>query len=178
MFENVARPWKTAVRMVAKSSSSSTRSDASRATSVPLRPMAMPMSASCSAGPSLTPSPVMATTWPLACSARAIRSLSSGDTRAITAPSRSTIAPRTWSSSGRSVPTSTGESSRSSPISAAMARAVAGWSPVTMATAIPAWRQASSEARTSGRGGSSMPSRATRVRPSSASRAVSGGAPA
>ena len=40
--------------------------------------MAMPMSASRSAGPSLTPSPVIATTWPRRCSARAMRSLSSG----------------------------------------------------------------------------------------------------
>ena len=53
--------------------------------------MAMPMSASCRAGPSLTPSPVIATTWPRERSARAMRSLSSGDTRAITTPSRSTM---------------------------------------------------------------------------------------
>ena len=38
----------------------------------------MPMSASRRAGASLTPSPVIATTWPRACSARAMRSFSSG----------------------------------------------------------------------------------------------------
>ena len=46
MLANVARPCSTAATIVAKSSSSSTRSAASRATSVPDRPMAMPMSAS------------------------------------------------------------------------------------------------------------------------------------
>ena len=40
--------------------------EASRATSVPERPIAMPMSARRSAGASLTPSPVIATTWPSA----------------------------------------------------------------------------------------------------------------
>ena len=39
------------------------------ATSVPAMPIATPMSAGCSAGASLTPSPVMATTCPRACSA-------------------------------------------------------------------------------------------------------------
>ena len=53
-----------AATMVAKSSSSSTRSAASRATSVPCAPIATPMSASRSAGASFTPSPVIATTWP------------------------------------------------------------------------------------------------------------------
>ena len=61
----------------------------------PSAPMAMPMSASCRAGPSLTPSPVIATTWPRARSARAMRSLSSGETRATTTPSWSSRAPRT-----------------------------------------------------------------------------------
>ena len=44
----------------------STSPAASRATSVPRPPIAMPMSAALSAGASLTPSPVMATTSPLA----------------------------------------------------------------------------------------------------------------
>ena len=55
---------------------------ASRATSVPVMPIATPMSARRSAGASLTPSPVMATIWPCACSAVTIRSLCSGETRA------------------------------------------------------------------------------------------------
>ena len=52
-----------------KSSSSRTIEDASRATSVPRPPMAMPMSARLRLGASLTPSPVIATTSPRACSA-------------------------------------------------------------------------------------------------------------
>ena len=60
------RPSRTAATMLAKLSSARTMSDASRVTSVPLRPMAMPMCASRSAGASLTPSPVIATTAPRA----------------------------------------------------------------------------------------------------------------
>ena len=92
MFAYVARPCSTAAMMVAKSSSSSTRSAASRATSVPLSPMATPMSACCRAGPSLTPSPVIATTWPRCWSRRATRSFCSGVTRLTTTPSRSSSA--------------------------------------------------------------------------------------
>ena len=52
--------------MLAKLSSSSTSAAASRATSVPRSPIAMPTSAAFSAGASLTPSPVIATTSPSA----------------------------------------------------------------------------------------------------------------
>ena len=69
--------------MVAKLSSVSTIVDASRATSVPETPMATPMSARRSAGASFTPSPVIATTWPSARSASAIRSFASGEARAM-----------------------------------------------------------------------------------------------
>ena len=56
----------------------STMSAAPRATSVPRTPMATPMSARWSAGASFTPSPVIATTSPRACSTSTIRSLCSG----------------------------------------------------------------------------------------------------
>ena len=52
------------------------------ATSVPVFPMAQPMSAARRAGASLTPSPVMATTWPFFCQAFTMRILCSGVTRA------------------------------------------------------------------------------------------------
>ena len=68
--------------MVAKLSSARIMSAASRETSVPVIPIAMPMSAALRAGASLTPSPVIATTSPLACSARTIASFCSGATRA------------------------------------------------------------------------------------------------
>jgi hypothetical protein len=57
-------------------------SAASRVTSVPVIPMAIPISAALMAGASLTPSPVIATTSPSPWSARTIRSLCSADTRA------------------------------------------------------------------------------------------------
>ena len=65
-----------------KSSSSRTSDAASRATSVPRPPIAMPMCAAFSAGASFTPSPVIATTSPLALSASTSRSFCSGTTRA------------------------------------------------------------------------------------------------
>ena len=136
--------------------------------------MAMPMSACWSAGPSFTPSPVMATTWPRACRDRAIRSLSSGETRATTVPSRSSKAPRTSSSSGSSLPSMTWAPATQRPVWSAIARAVAGWSPVTMATLIPAPRHASRAAWVAGRGGSWRASTARRVRSRSASSASLG----
>ena len=64
MLSKMPRPSSTALTMEAKLSSVSTMSEASLVTSVPVMPMAMPMSAALTAGASLTPSPVMATTWP------------------------------------------------------------------------------------------------------------------
>ena len=110
----------------------------------PERPIATPMSASCSAGASLTPSPVIATTWPRDRRARAMRSLSSGrdpgDHEAVVVEMGGQMRSR----AGRSAPVSTGSPGRLRPTSSAMARAVAGWSPVTMATLMPALRQAAS----------------------------------
>ena len=82
MFEKIERPSSTAATMVAKLSSASTMSAACFETSVPVMPIATPMSAILSAGASLTPSPVMATTAPRRWSASTIRSLCSGLTRA------------------------------------------------------------------------------------------------
>ena len=81
MLSKAARPSSTASTMWAKLSSSRTMSAADRATSVPTTPMATPISAWRRAGASLTPSPVMATTSPRACSAWAMRSFCSGATR-------------------------------------------------------------------------------------------------
>ena len=53
-------------------------------TSVPVMPIAMPMSAFLRAGASLTPSPVMATTWPFLRRMSTRWTLSSGETRAMT----------------------------------------------------------------------------------------------
>ena len=70
--------------MVAKLSSVRIITAASLETSVPVMPMATPMSAVFSAGASLTPSPVIATTLPFSLSSRTRRTLSSGATRATT----------------------------------------------------------------------------------------------
>ncbi len=73
MLAKTVRPSSMAATMLAKLSSSSTMSAASRATSVPVRPMAMPMSALRRAGASFTPSPVTATMCFFACSALTMR---------------------------------------------------------------------------------------------------------
>jgi hypothetical protein len=68
--------------------------DASRATSVPRRPIATPICAAFSEGASFTPSPVIPTTCPAAFNAVTMRSFCSGMMRAkivtsATAPARS-----------------------------------------------------------------------------------------
>ena len=82
MLAKMARPSRTADTMVAKLSSARIMSAASLLTSVPVMPMATPMSADRSAGESFTPSPVMATMLSSSCSASTMRSLCSGATRA------------------------------------------------------------------------------------------------
>ena len=93
------RPSSTALMIVEKLSSVRIMTAASLATSVPVMPIAIPMSAFFSAGASLTPSPVMATISPLRWSTSTRRTLCSGLTRAITptspiAPSRLVVAHR------------------------------------------------------------------------------------
>ena len=99
MFRQKLRPSTNVSTSVEKSSSVSTTAAAWRATSVPPRPMATPTSARRKAGASLTPSPVMATTWPRRRSPSMIRSLSSGVALAITGARSSR---RSSSSSGSS----------------------------------------------------------------------------
>ena len=72
------RPSLIASTIVEKLSSASTISDDSLATSVPLIPIEIPISACFNAGASLTPSPVIAVTKLLAWYAFTIRSLFSG----------------------------------------------------------------------------------------------------
>lgn len=74
-FRKSCRPSATARTTVVKSSSSRTIEAASRALRVPRLPIAIPTSAACSAGTSLTPSPVTATSSPAARRARTIESL-------------------------------------------------------------------------------------------------------
>ena len=76
------RPSSTAATIEAKLSSISTMSEAAFVTSVPAMPIAIPMSAALTAGASLTPSPVIATTAPACFRASTTRSLCSAETRA------------------------------------------------------------------------------------------------
>jgi hypothetical protein len=155
------RPSSTAASMEAKSSSVRTMSAGSLATSVPLRPIATPMSARLSAGASLTPSPVMAITCPRRWRAWTSLSFCSGETRAKTVVRSAASASSVSGQSSRSVPVMTGPSR---PVRAAIARAVAAWSPVIILTWMPASRQARTAAAEAARGGSYMPWRPRKMR--------------
>ena len=142
-------------------------SDASLATSVPIFPIATPMSARLSAGASFTPSPVTATTSPCCFSKFTMRSLSSGSTREKMRASSSLMTAANSSSSIplSSLPVITGETLPDSdnPISCPTAWAVIAWSPVMMNVLIPAvwhWVIASC---TPSRGGSVIPTRPKKV---------------
>ena len=84
ILSNIFLPCLMALIILAKLSSRRIICAASLDTSVPLIPMAMPMSAFLSAGASFTPSPVMATKWFLFCNAWMILNFCSGLTRAKT----------------------------------------------------------------------------------------------
>mmetsp|Transcript_5219 Transcript_5219/g.14766 ORF Transcript_5219/g.14766 Transcript_5219/m.14766 type:complete len:217 (-) Transcript_5219:1954-2604(-) len=167
-------------------------SAASLATSVPRMPMAMPTSASFSAGASFTPSPVMAVMYPPKCRyARTMVRLCMGDTRAKTRVSvtqccqkrpssqaSSEVENGVKSSSGgmcssimapvttRHLCASSSCSGRITPMRRAMASAVLGWSPVTMTVFAPAIRMRCKASTTPALGGSSRATRPQKVKPS------------
>ena len=171
------RPSSTAAAIEAKLSSTRTMSAASLAASVPLWPMATPTSARLSAGASLTPSPVIAATSPLACMASTRRSLCSGLARAKTSTSATARRKVASSMASTSAPVSTLPFESVSPIARAMAAAVTAWSPVIIFTRMPAAWQAATARTASSRGGSMMPARASSVRSSSTSAKVSSRCP-
>lgn len=107
MFPSTRRPSATTAGRASKVESSSTSCATARVAAAPV-PMAMPRSASFTARTSFTPSPVIATTWPRAWSARTISRLRAGGTRPNTA-CRSIASASSPGSSGRSPP-STGRS--------------------------------------------------------------------
>ena len=158
MSAKIPRPSRTATTIVAKLSSARIMSAASLLTSVPVTPMATPMSADRSAGESFTPSPVIATMLPSSCRASTRRSLCSGATRAYTdglpgqGPQALVVEPL-------DVGARRGRASRRAarPRSAAMRAAVRGWSPVIMTVRIPAAWASPMATRASSRGGSMMP---------------------
>ena len=165
--------------MVAKLSSASTTSAASLVASVPLMPIATPTSACVRAGASLTPSPVMDTTSPCACSADTMRILCSGLVRAYTSTSRTTARSCSVDIASSSGPVSTAGASgepgcpSTIPISRPIATAVPAWSPVIILTRMPASRHCAIAATASGRGGSTMPTSPHSSRPPATSSASS-----
>ena len=173
MFSKIPRPSRTAATIVAKLSSARIIAPACRVTSVPVMPIATPMSADFSAGASFTPSPVIATTSPSAWSASTIRSLCSGDTRANTDVRPHDVAPaRRRPASSSSSPVAAGAPGSTMPRSAAIRSAVRGWSPVIIMTRMPARWAAATASAASGRAGSMIPTTPhhTSSRSSSASR--------
>ncbi len=120
--------------IVAKLSSSNTISDASLVTSVPVIPIAKPMSAALSAAASLTPSQVMTTWCPSFFRPSQIITFCAGVTLAkIFVVFRSSNLFSAASNIAHSI------ASPVSPISWAMAFAVSKWSQVIIITLIPAW---------------------------------------
>ena len=147
-------------------SSRMTMSHASFAISVPAMPRANPTSASLSAGASLVPSPVTATTSPSFLCKLHRTNLSDGEERART---RMRMAMASFSASDilrKSGPSSTRPSSPSSriPASRAIASAVMALSPVTIRTVTPAPRSKRTASAVSGRIGSLMPMIPSNVR--------------
>mmetsp|Transcript_20064 Transcript_20064/g.63984 ORF Transcript_20064/g.63984 Transcript_20064/m.63984 type:complete len:214 (-) Transcript_20064:904-1545(-) len=178
--------------MLAKLSSMSTMSAASRATSDALSPpMATPMSAARRAGLSFTPSPVTATTWPTRRQCSTMSSFCCGDVRANTSSwwrmmashsslvlrwaSSSPVTTRAWmagSSSGTSSSSTPRDSAMSRRVGRvrmatrrAMASAVSAWSPVTMNTEMPASRHVSMACSTPSLGGSMSETRPRKMNP-------------
>ena len=82
IFRYTFLPFATALMIVAKLSSARIMAAASLETSVPVIPMATPISAFFSAGASFTPSPVMETIFPRLCQPSTMRILFSGETLA------------------------------------------------------------------------------------------------
>ena len=148
--------------MVEKLSSVRIITAASFDTSVPVMPIATPMSARFSAGASLTPSPVMATMSPRFLSRSTSRTLCSGATRAMTPR------PPTCSIASGSLMAANSAPVIVRPVipsRAAIDCAVTAWSPVIILTWMPAAFAWAIERAASGRGGSRIPTRARSVKP-------------
>ena len=138
--DHMARPSTSVAMIVSSRSSVTTRSAAARAAGVPRWPSAMPTSASRIAGASLAPSPVIATVRSWRCNAWMIRTLWAGVHRATTSVAIRRSASAASSSRSRSVAVTTRWPPSSGLIVAAIASAVAGWSPVIMTVCTPAAR--------------------------------------
>ena len=128
-------------------------------------PMATPMSAFLSAGASFTPSPVMATMWPfMPQQVHEVDLVLGGDAGDDADVVQLPRAPRRRTSPRNSAPVI---ARPRIPRSLAIASAVTAWSPVIMRTWMPALWASAIDTLAAGRGGSTMPTRASSVMPSS-----------
>ena len=170
MLSNAARPSSTA-STIGRTVVQEHQVGGRAATSVPAMPIATPMSAWRSAGASLTPSPVIATTSPAAWSALTMPSFCSGvrGRRPRSAPRRSPRARR--SSAGSSSPSSTPSSPMPWPGDGGGGRRVVAGDHHDADARLPA---ALDRLRDSGRMGSRKPTRPSSSRSRSASPASAG----
>ena len=143
--------------------------EASLDTSVPVIPMATPISAFFRAGASLTPSPVMATTLPFRCHASTILILSDGDTLAYTDMWASLLSSSSSDILLSSCPVTATSPSLYIPICLAMAVAVTLWSPVIITGFIPAPIAVATASTASSLGGSIIATSPVNVYPYSLS---------
>ena len=157
MLENIRLPSRTAATIVVKLSSVITMSEAFFVTSVPLLPMAMPISAVFMLGASFTPSPVMATTFPFSFKYETMAFLCRGVTRANTVQRFTTSLHCAGVSPSSSSPEMTCSSLPAMPAFFAMASAVFLWSPVIITVVIPARTHSETALSTPAFNGSVMP---------------------
>ena len=134
------------------------------ATSVPLIPIDIPISALLSAGASFTPSPVMATISPFLFKEFTILNLWLGDTLANTEVFSTILSNSSSVMLSNSVPVIAFVFSSYIPSSFAIAFAVITWSPVIIIVLIPASLQVFMEFGTSSLGGSIIPTMPMKVR--------------
>ena len=151
------RPSAIAFAIVAKLSSARTISAAFFATSVPVIPIAIPTSAVFKEGASFTPSPVIATVFPIDFSADTMRILCSGETCAYTLTRDAAAASSGTDIFCKSLPVIHSCGSEAIPNSRAIASAVSLLSPVIMTVRTPAFLKSCTAFAASGRMGSFMP---------------------
>ena len=147
-------PSSTAFTIDAKLSSVSTISEASLATSVPVIPIATPISEFFKAGASFTPSPVIATTWPLFFKAFKILTLCSGLTLAHITILSTILSSSSSLNLSNSSPLKALSPSLNNPNSFVIAIAVSLWSPVITTVLMPADLHFIIDSLTSSLGGS------------------------
>ena len=157
ILSNIPRPSLIEVIIVAKLSSVKIILAAPLATSVPVIPIAQPISAVFKAGESLTPSPVIATILPLDFHALTILTLCSGATLAYTEYSSIWSANCTSDIFSSSLPITAFWFDSKIPKFRAIALAVITWSPVIIIVLTPAFLASAIACFASWRGGSIIP---------------------